>query len=134
MLSAAFLFAAGACGSTAPEGKGGPGAAASVPEVRALVQQFGEGGGDKDEAGEALYNLGDRARPALLEIVRDPATPLHELDSIIFITSLYVNSSPELIAALRTRAAAIPDAEERIVRLGLIDGMESGELTPPNAP
>lgn len=131
MLSAAFLFAAGACGSTAPEGKGGP---ASVPEVRALVRQFGEGGGDKDEAGEALYNLGDRARPALLEIVRDPATSLHELDNIILITSLYVKSSPELVAALRTRAAAIPDAEERIVRLGLIDGLESGALTVPDPP
>ncbi len=129
VLSAALLFAAGACGSTAPEGKGGP---ASVPEVRALVQRFGEGGGEKDDAGEALYNLGDRARPALVEIVRDPATPLHELDSIIILTDLYVKSSPELLAALRTRVAAVPDAEERMVRLGLIDGMESGELRVPD--
>ncbi|HEU4455511.1 MAG TPA: hypothetical protein VFR81_20780 [Longimicrobium sp.] len=100
-----------------------------MSEVRALVRQFGEGGDDKDVAGEAFYNLGDRASPALQEIVRDPATSLDELDSIIFISSMYVKS-PELRAALRTRAGTLPDAEERAMRLELIDALESANGAP----
>lgn len=77
-----------------------PGAPASKDEIAALVQQFGLGGGEKDVAGEAFHNLAQRAAPGLLEIARDPATNVNDLETILFIASVYV-PEPEIFQTLR---------------------------------
>jgi hypothetical protein len=122
------MFILAACGdgdaSAAKPGSVANGPAASREEVAALVQQFGLGGGEKDVAGEAFYDLAQRAAPALLEIARDPATSADDLESVLFIASVYVKD-PQIFEVLRTRAQALPDPEERELRLQLIQGLST---------
>lgn len=99
-------------------------APAPVEEVRALVRQFGMGGGEKDVAGEQFYTLAQRAAPGLLEITRDPASSVDDLQSVLFIASVYVND-PAIFQALRTRAQDLPDRAERQELTALIDGLAS---------
>lgn len=98
------------------------GPAAPTEEVRALVRQFGRGGGDKDVAGEAFYDLAQRAAPGLLEVVKDPATPAYDLASVVFIANVYVRE-PEIFQALRMRAPSVRDPEERRELTALIEGL-----------
>lgn len=122
----ALLIAAcgGGDSSAAKPGSMETGTPASREEVAALVRQFGLGGGDKDVAGEAFYNLAQRAAPGLLEIARDPATSPDDLDSVLLIASTYVKD-PQILEALRTRAQALPDPEERELRLKLIQALST---------
>ncbi|HEX6373844.1 MAG TPA: hypothetical protein VF006_33255 [Longimicrobium sp.] len=125
----AVMFILAACGGGADASAAKPGSIetgtpASREEVAALVQQFGLGGGEKDVAGEAFYDLAQRAAPGLLEIARDPSTRADELETVLFISSMYVKD-PEIFAALRTRAQAIPDPEERELRLKLVDALST---------
>ena len=102
-------------------------APAPTDEVRALVVQYGLGGGEKDVAGEAFYNLDRRAVPGLLEVARDPATSHDDLETIIFIASTYV-PDPEIFDALRTRAQAMPDPADRELRIRLIDALSANAV------
>jgi hypothetical protein len=117
------------CGGTDASQDGAVADAASVEEVRALVEQFGRGGGDKDVAGERFYELAQRAVPALRQIIEDPATSTYDLESILFIVSLNV-PDPQLFAALRARAETVTDPQERQLRLGLIEAMEAAPSLP----
>jgi hypothetical protein len=128
-LALLVLLTAACDGAGAPSARAAAGAPAATEEVRALVEQYGRGSGDKDEAGSAFYDLGPRAAPALLEIARDPATDEYALESIMFIASMYVRE-PEIFDALRTRAQALPDAAERDMRVRLIDGMRNAPGLP----
>ncbi len=104
--------------------------AAPVEEVRALVEQFGLGGGDKDVAGEHFHELGPRAAPGLRQLIEDPATPIEDLHSILLIVQVYV-ADPELFAALRTRGESLPDPGEREMFVGLVDAMEASGASLP---
>jgi broad specificity phosphatase PhoE len=75
-------------------------------------------------AGEAFYHLAQRATPGLLEIVRDPATNEGYLEIVLLIASVYVKD-PEILEALRTRAQALPDPEERKLRLEVIQSLST---------
>ena len=101
-----------------------------MEEVRALVAQYGQGGGDKDVAGERFHDLGPRAAPGLRQMVEDRATSIDDLQTILFITQVYV-PDPELSAALRTRFASLPDREDREMLLGLMDQMEAAAAEEP---
>jgi hypothetical protein len=91
-----------------------------VDEVREQVRQYSRGGGEKDEAGEHFYEWGEAAHPALAELARDPSLTDDELDAMMMIVSVYA-STPELFDALHARIAAMPDAEARYLRLGLLE-------------
>ena len=120
-----LVLAAAACTPSAENSeKGEAKNAVPVAEVRAQVQKFGMGGGEKDEAGEQFYNWGPAAYPALAELVRDPTVPQDELDTIMFIVATQAHT-PELFAALRTRIEAMPDAEARDMRLRLLQQYEA---------
>jgi hypothetical protein len=128
LLPAVLALLMAACGDgnadAAKPGSMETGTPASGEEVAALVRQFGLGGGEKDVAGEAFYDLAQRAAPGLLEIARDPATSADDLESVLFIASVYVKD-PQIFEALRTRAQALPDPEERELRLQLIQGLST---------
>jgi hypothetical protein len=109
-----------ACAPGGPAEKGAATAAVSVDEVRERVRQYSLGGGDKDVAGEHFYEWGEAAHPALAELARDPSLTDDELDAMMMIVSVYA-PAPELFDALRTRIAAMPDAEARDLRLGLLE-------------
>lgn len=128
-LAAAVLLAAAACDAAkAPSPLAGK--PASTQEVRALVEQFGYGGGDKDVAGEHFYNLAQRAVPGLKEVIEDPETPMEDLQSAVFIVSLYV-PEPALYEALRTRFQSLPAGQHREDNLRILAALETEGVSLP---
>lgn len=121
MILAGLLLAVAACGGT--ETGSGAAAAVSTARVRELVGQYGQGGDVKDVALEELYEMGAAARPALLEMIRDPKTSEYDLESLTFIVSLD-HCTPEMFDALRTRFRAARDAQWRRMQLGLVDALQ----------
>jgi hypothetical protein len=113
-----------ACTPSDKDVKTGSTAAVPVEDVREQVRQFALGGAEKDEAGERFYEWGDAAHPALAELTRDPTLTDEELATMVMIVAVYAHT-PELFAALRTRIAAMPDAEARDMRLGMLQELES---------
>jgi hypothetical protein len=130
-IAALCFLAAAAC---APKGAGDKAGATAAPvsvqQVRERVNQYSQGGDEKDQAGEAFYNWGAAAHPALAELSRDPSLTDDELTSMIMIVAVF-DHTPELFDALRTRINAEPDAQVRTMRLGLLDELQATPGVPP---
>jgi len=129
-IAALCFLAAAACTPRAGDDKGQAKPAVSVQEVRERVNQYSLGGDEKDQAGEAFYNWGAAAHPALAELTRDPTLTDDELTSMIMIVAVY-DHTPELFDAMRTRINAEPDAQVRTMRLGLLDALQAVPGVPP---
>lgn len=130
--TAALSIATAACGGAdAPAAETGAAAQAQATpeEVRALVKQFGMGGGDKDVAGERFYHLAQRAVPGLVAVIGDRATPSHELGTILFIANVYVPDSA-VFQALRTRIQSLPDRAERQDLTRMMNALSGGPSLP----
>lgn len=123
-IAALCVLAAAACTSSAAGDKAGAKPAVSVEEVRAQVNQYTLGGDEKDQAGEAFYNWGTAAHPALAELSRDPTLTDDEVTSMIMILAVY-DHTPALFEALHAGISARPDNETRTMHLGLLDAMKA---------
>lgn len=133
VLAAASLlvFTPGCGGADAPAAEAGATAQAQATpeEVRALVKQFGEGGGEKDVAGERFYDLAQRAVPGLVAVIGDRATPAYDLETILFIANVYV-PDPAVYQALRTRIQSLPDRTERQELTRMMNALSGGPSLP----
>ena len=127
----ALCVLAAACTSKAADDKAGAKPAVSVEEVRARVNQYTLGGDEKDLAGEAFFNWGAAAHPALAELSRDPTLTDDEVTSMIMILAVY-DHTPELFDALRAGISARPDNETRMMHLSLLDGLRNAPGVAPH--
>ena len=121
VLLAGALFA---CGGK-DTGGGETQRAVRTGRVRVLVTQFAAGRDPyADDAAQELSDLGMRAKPALLQIIRrDPTITPDELDALMVIVDGYA-PDPELFDALRARINDNPDAEERRRLLASVDALQ----------
>ena|SRR5688572_12878340 len=90
ILASALLAACGGSDANSGDAASAPaGRPIPVADVRAQVRQYGQGGAEKDMAGEQFHAWGAAAHPALGELIRDPSLEPWELDQLMMIVSVY---------------------------------------------